>query len=446
MINDVPDGTPLIGAELGLGARPPSPGLSDPLIAAAAERVEARVAALPLLKTGSPTGPGASPWPVLPAVSVLHPEAEPVLRHRAVTVVRCLQEVVRRYPSDTALQELLDVPPALRRWALRQPGPERLTVDMCRLDLLGDTLGTVGVLEFNASSPGSVLLGGLLNRFWRESRARDLLDAAGAAWSPVEDETWFASWLITHGERHGVPEEDSRRVGLFAAPWQSRSEFGLMEEQLTALGRESVVLEPGDVEHAAGLRLGYFKYVPRDLDEPARWNTFCSRIAEGDLVVPNVPAERWVAENKLCLAALSDPRFRRLFTADECAALDALVPFSRKLGDGITESEALAEQPDLVLKAPYSAWGKDVVIGAGTSQDAWRDAVRAPEHRGWLVQRRITTNGLPTGRGTYFRDLTVSVLDGQVVGYGGRMSTDPVVNVAREGATTTVLSPHDPRS
>lgn len=444
MIPHPPGDLPLVGAEIGLAARPPAPGFSDPRVAAASQQVSARVQALPLLKTGSPaTGPGRAPWPVLPAVAVLDRAAEPLLRHRATTVVECLREVVRRYPLDPALQGFLDVPPTLRRWAFRQPLPQRLTVDLCRLDLLGDTLGTVRVLEFNASSPGSVLLGGLLNRFWRESPAAGLLEAAGAARCRVEEPTWFADWLLAHGRSHGVADEDTRRVGLFAAPWQSRGEFGLMEEQLRARGREPVTLAPGDPASAAGVRLGYLKYVPRDVDEPADWDTFCARVAEGGLVVPNVPAERWVAENKLCLAALSDPRFRRLFTPDQGRILDTLVPFSRKLGDGITESETLADRAHLVLKAPYSAWGDNVVIGAETTPQAWRGLVLDPARRGWLVQRRVTTGGLATERGTYFRDLTVSVLDGRVVGYGARMSTDPVVNVAREGATTTVFSPHD---
>jgi hypothetical protein len=98
---------------------------------------------------------------VLPALSVLHPLVEPVLRRRVGIAVGCLEQVVREYPKNAELRDFLHVPPVLHRWIMRHEQPERLTIDFCRLDLLGDRLGNTRILEFNPSSPGLVISSGM---------------------------------------------------------------------------------------------------------------------------------------------------------------------------------------------------------------------------------------------------------------------------------------------
>ncbi|MDJ1131631.1 hypothetical protein [Streptomyces iconiensis] len=404
--------------------------------------VRERVAAERLWKAEPAPGHGREPLDALPALAALDPRSEPVLRARAETAVACLQLLVRRYQDDEELRDFLAVPPVLRRWVLDQPDPAGLSVDLCRLDLLGDTLGTVRVLEFNASCPGGVLSAGMLNRFWRESSLSPLLEEWALPEAPIERPTWFADWLLRYGLSHGLAEEETHRVGLFRPPHGTTFEFGLMTDQLRALGRKVVELDPADPEPARGVRLGYLKYIPVDARPAAEWDTFCDRVRRGDLAVPNVPGERWVAENKLCLAALSDPRFRRLFTDPQRATLDALVPYSRKLGDGITEDEAVRERALLVLKAPYSCRGQSVLIGADTAPEEWERAVRDPARKGWLVQEKVSTPALETAEGPYFRDLVVPVLEGRVIGYGSRMSHGHLLNTARGGGTPVLFAPH----
>lgn len=411
-------------------------------MAEAFAEVRARVEAEGLWKAEPAPGREREPLLALPALATLHPRAEPVLRERAETAVACLQLLVRRYQHDEELRDFLGVPPVLRRWVLEQPDPAGPRVDLCRLDLLGDTLGTLRLLEFNASCPGGVLSAGMLNRFWRESALGALLAEWELPEAPVEGPTWFADWLLRHGRAHGLGEDETRRVGLFRPPGGTDFEFGLMKRQLRAHGVEPVELDPARPERAAGLRLGYLKYIPVDTRPAAAWDTFRDRVRRGDLVLPNVPGERWVAENKLCLAALSDPRFRHLFTAGQRAALDALVPHSRKLGDGITEAEAVRERARLVLKAPYGCRGQSVLIGADTGAGEWERAVRDPELRGWLLQERVVTAPLETDDGPYFRDLVVPVLEGRVIGYGSRISHGHLLNAARGGGSGVLFAPH----
>ncbi|MFJ6618009.1 hypothetical protein ACIQOW_10620 [Kitasatospora sp. NPDC091335] len=257
--------------------------------------------------------PPSAPFPVLPAIGVLHPVAEPFLRQRVLTAVDCLQRIVRAYPGSPALQDFLDVPPVLHRWIVRHPRPESLTVDFCRLDLFGDRLGTVRVLEFNASSPGGVIGAGIVARLWRRTPGIGaLLDQWRAPGGRFEDENWFA----------------------------------------------------------------------------------------------------------------------------ERATLRTIVPWSRKLGDGITVEQAAAGRTRLVLKAPYGYVGNSVRIGCEHGPEEWAELVGSPQHQGWLVQERVA----PAAVGALTRDLCVAVLDRTVLGYFSRAGRSSLVNLARGGGVQTVLS------
>lgn len=451
------------------------------------EEVRARVVAEGVWKAEPAPGRVREPLHALPALAALHPLAEPVLRYRVETLVSCLQTLVRRYPYDAELRDFLGVPAAMDAvvHAYREAaasagkaegaaahrettaaGRENTTadgenaaadgedaagpaVDLCRLDLLGSTLGTVRVLEFNPSCPGGLLSAGMLGRFWRESAAAPALEHWQVPPAPIEYPAWFADWLLAHGRRHGLEPPHLRKVGLFRPPEGTSFEFGLMAAQLRARGSEPVEADPADAAAVTALRLGYLKHLPVEGGPADTWHTFHAQLRRfagrppvPALVVPNLPAERWVAENKLCLAVLSDPRFRRLFPAAWRWSLDALVPWSRKLGDGITPAEAVAERARLVLKAPYSCRGRAVVIGADTPADEWERTVRSLGHRGWLVQEQVSAERLTSDEEPCHRDLVVPVLEGRVIGYGSRMSQGHLLNTARGGGTPVLYPPH----
>lgn len=405
--------------------------------------VEARVRTERVMRVLPPNS-GRQPelFPVLPAIGMLHPQVEPELRRRVVTVVHCLQRLVRSYPSNPELQEFLAVPPVLHQWIMRENNPGQLTVDFCRLDLLGDRLGTTRVLEFNPSSPGAVISTGMLTRFWRESAGLGgLLAEWGVPSTRFEQDGWFVDWLLAFGARHGLHEAETTHVGLFHEHESSKFEFDQIRRQLLRRERTPVECVPDNPRSAAGIRLGYLKQIPVSPAVVETWDAFCTRLVEGDLVVPNPLAERWVAENKLCLAALSDPRFRPLFTEAEQDVLDALVPWSRKLGDGITAAEAVTEQKRLVLKEPYSCRGESVHIGQDCSPETWSQLVHAPQQQGWLAQEHIAGSGIDTAEGPYFRDLCAAVLDGEVIGYTSRFSQKRVLNASKGGGAHIVMLP-----
>ncbi|GAA0420038.1 hypothetical protein [Acrocarpospora corrugata] len=404
------------------------------------QQVLERVSSESLMGLALP-GRAHKPIQVRPAFAVLHPAAEPELRRRVQGLVECLNQLVRQYPADRALQDFLAVPAPLHRWIMMEPAPELLSVDYCRLDLLGSTLDTVRVLECNPSSPGGVISSGMLNRFWRTSK----LGATLAEWAPhaapFEGDDWFARWLLRFGRDHMVPR-DLRRIALFHSHESTKFELDQARRQLTRCGRKVVETEPCDVDAVEDVRLGYLKYIPLDPEEVRRWDRFCARLVEGTLVVPNPLGQRWVSENKLCLAVLSDPRFRRLFGGANVDCLDALVPYSRKLGDGVECDEVIDGRERLVLKAPYSFHGRDVLIGAEQDARSWARAVRDPRRQGWLVQEHVQAASVETHDGTYLHDVVVPVLEGKVIGYSARMNSGPLLNSAQGGGAYAIFSPH----
>ncbi|MFE6869210.1 hypothetical protein ACFVFS_21955 [Kitasatospora sp. NPDC057692] len=427
------DDLPLIDPDRDLTAFPGT--APHPLHAAlltARDRVRRRV----LEERVYVSSPPPTPFPVPPAVSVLHPVAGPLLHRRVLAAVDCLERIVRAYPGNPFLQAFLDVPPVLHRWIVRHPRPESLTVDLCRLDLFGDRLGTARILEFNASSPGSLLGAGAVARFWRRTpEVGALLDRWRVPAARFEEEGWFADWLVAHGRARGLTEEETRHLGLFHTRGRSHDRH-LIAEQARRGGRTAAMMDPSGYAPGSGPRLGHLKHIPADPRPVRGWDRFCAAVTDGELVVPNVLAQRWVAENKLCLAVLSDPRFEHLFPPDLRAVLPAVVPWSRKLGDGITVGRAVAERDRLVLKAPYGYFGNTVHLGCEHGPQEWAALVGSPRHRGWLVQERVA----PATVGALTRDLSVAVLDHRVLGHFSRVSRGGVVNVAQGGVLQNVFS------
>ncbi|MGW9213205.1 hypothetical protein ACWGR4_40385 [Embleya sp. NPDC055664] len=429
------DAFPIWDPERDLIAIPGAPGSSGPyaqLVGAAFERVGAGLGAERVLKAGA----------LLPAVSVLERTAEPILRRRILTVVQCLERVVERYPDDPRLWDFLEVPAVLHRWIMRHDHRTRPRVDFCRPDLVGADLGSVRVLEFNPSSPGGVMVTGTVNRMWRGSPMGDVLAGWGVPDAPMEQPSWFADWVLAHGRERGVPNARTQRIALIRGRRRSRFEVDVMRAQFTARGRALIPVDADDAAALSKFALAYLKYVPADAAEVERWDVLCARLTAGDLVAPNALAERWVAENKLCLAVMSDPRFRHLFTPAQHTALHALVPWSRKLGDGVSVAEAIAGRVDLVVKAPYGFRGQAVHMGVDTDPRTWTDLLRDPARRGWLVQERVAPSCVDTDGGRYMRDLKVAVLRGRVIGYGSRMGRNHVLNGALGSAMAAVFAPH----
>ena len=113
-----------------------------------------------------------------------------------------------------------------------------------------------------------------------------------------------------------------------------------------------------------------------------------------------VPVELSHLESKLFLAWLSDPDARpTTLTADERAAIDALVPWTRlvKLLTPDDLHRVERDRGDFVLKKTDSYQALDVIFGCNVSDEQWRDLLAAKAREAddagginvWIVQERV---------------------------------------------------------
>ena len=101
---------------------------------------------------------------------------------------------------------------------------------------------------------------------------------------------------------------------------------------------------------------------------------------------------------KASFAFLSDERNAHLFNTEERAAIEAHIPWTRRIGDRKTffhgkEVDMLSfiaeNQQNLVLKPNDEYGGKGVIIGWETTQDEWNTTLRQALTTPYVVQERV---------------------------------------------------------
>lgn len=385
-------------------------------------------------------GQGVS-LPLVPVVTGLDPHAERVLRERCLTVLACLERVAAAYRCDPELQKFLDVPSPLREWVLADEFAAARRIDYCRFDVIGDHLSDLRVLEFNGEFAGGLLTTGLLARHWRRAPAiGPLISGWEASESLIENDTWLIDELLALGAAQGVHSEHVALV----CPVELRlfTEVALLARQARRRHLISVIAEPRELVVEPSVRLAFLVCSTAALlADFESYRPLFERMATGELVVSNGITGRAIGSNKLALAMMSDPRFQRLFTAAQRDAIAALVPWSRKLDDGISADEALAQREDVVLKAPYEALSRAVYIGREHSPARWRALVESAARKGWLVQEFVPSQRVVTADGTYCRTLGVGLANGHVVGYTARLSRSLMGTIYPDGGVQSVFAP-----
>jgi hypothetical protein len=256
------------------------------------------------------------------------------------------------------------------------------------------------------------------------------------------------AWLEDRDWEVGITEgptlvERTRGVGLHASLADPR-ELRLVRGEIM-LGRRPVDIVYRAIELRDILAIERAHGTLRALREAVRLGRVLSPI-EGDL------------DHKSLLEVWSSPRFTRLFTAAERAALRRHVPWTRLLGERRTESPggrtvdlpsyARRRRTELVLKPNRSCGGEGILIGRDTSQVTWDRAVArgvrgtAPAVVQSLVRgATLESPALVRGRVVLERHYTNYGLlsSSRRLGVLGRAAPFPVVNVSRGGGVLGVL-------
>lgn len=274
-----------------------------------------------------------------------------------------------------------------------------------------------------------------------------------------------------HGVLHVLLDAFAQWSGRREAPrvaildWRevpTYSEFVLFQDYFRSQGLQCVIADPREVEYRNG-RLTSGDFVITLIYKRV---LISELIARGGLEHPVVRAVRDGAvcmvnpfrckllHKKASLAVLQDERNSRLFDPDEQAAIDAHIPWTRRVEERRTVHRAqtvdlvpfvLEHRERLVLKPNDEYGGKGVVLGWLTDQRNWEQAVETALAEPYIVQERVA---LPSEPYPCLRDGRLEVSDRLLdtdpyVFYGAyvdgcltRLSTEAPLNVTAGGGST----------
>jgi len=133
-------------------------------------------------------------------------------------------------------------------------------------------------------------------------------------------------------------------------------------------------------------------------------------VARGEVAM-FTPLDTELFGSKGTLAMLSDEHNRHLFSADELATIDAILPWTRAVRSGPVTLEdggaaglldyAIGHAGELVLKPTLRYGGQGVLAGwhPGTTPELWRDQLTKAMGGPYVIQRRIhpVTELFPAG-------------------------------------------------
>lgn len=376
-----------------------------------------------------------------------------------------LNRIVARY-RDT---------PELRRWYGLGPAAEALIdadrqapdeVAICRLDgYLAQGTERLTLLENNADAPAGPLFSVRLNRI-----LDDLLYSANVIRPPqteltLSGETAVLDVLLDHLRRRGLAT-GSPRVAVLQPAGRSNVESMEMVTAFREHGVDAVLADPRELRLVGrqvwfGVHrvdacwnkvntVGWRGLVESDAELLGRW---CAALRDADFVHLNPFGVRYVAESKLTLALPREPRFADLFTAQERALVDELLPWARRLGERAVADDGetplavdLLDNPNrYVLKEPYDIRGDGVTVGHAVGRRDWERAVRRALDQRLVAQRYVPPTGYPVLRPdqepsvvTMPVSFDTFVFDGRVRGFGAKASLNARVNVFQGGQKLAV--------
>jgi uncharacterized circularly permuted ATP-grasp superfamily protein len=138
---------------------------------------------------------------------------------------------------------------------------------------------------------------------------------------------------------------------------------------------------------------------------------------------------------KMSLALLSDPRYARLYTPAQRAAIRRHIPWTRRVRPELAEDIARRREK-LVLKPNDEYGGKGVILGWTVSQPEWEAAIETATTQRYVVQEAVPIPHVPFPvvlDGLRYLDLMVDLdpylFDGRPGGFMTRVSAAALLNV-----------------
>ncbi len=267
--------------------------------------------------------------------------------------------------------------------------------------------------------------------------------------------------LDAYGQWSG--RRDAPRIAIL--DWRevpTYSEFVLFNEYFHSQGLDSLIADPREVEYRRGrlwadgapVDLIYKRVLLSELVDRGGIDHPVIRAVRDRAVCMVNPFRCKILHKKASLAVLGDERNAHLFSAEERHAIDAHVPWTRRVEERRTEYRGQAvdlvpfiieRRAQFVLKPDDEYGGKGVVLGWETSAPEWEQAVASALREASVVQERtpIPREPYPSlvdGRVQVIdrmQDTNPYVYDGdRVDGCMTRLSTAALLNVSAGGGST----------
>lgn len=168
------------------------------------------------------------------------------------------------------------------------------------------------------------------------------------------------------------------------------------------------------------------------------------------------PLRSVLAGTKTVMSILTDPGFDRLFTDEENRIKALHLPWTRRVSDAIRFYggrqvylvDFLKDEKDTLVLKPIEAYGgKDVYIGAETSDSEWNKVIDQALKNDWVIQEKlnIPTLSMPLIQSDHLQmvakkaSLSTFSFGGTYAGSFARVSDESVITVARAGGLISCI-------
>jgi hypothetical protein len=378
----------------------------------------------------------------------------------ASTVASAIERLVTRALDDDELLAVLGPTERETRMARIDPGYSKLCVSS-RLDsYLSES--SFQFLEYNAETPAGVGDQMQLEKILLPLIHLKELLAQRACWRPEPHRRLLASMVATYREWGG--EEELPQIAI--VDWKgvaTESEFHVLREYFSSEGYPSVIADPEELRYdgrhlfAGDFRIDivYKRVVIHEFLERSDEHHPLAQAYTSRRVCMMNSFRTKLAHKKAIFAILSDPKYFDLFTADEIETFEKHIPWTRRVGLGVTsfhdgEYELIdlmrQERARLVLKPNDDYGGHGVFIGWETTPDEWERTIDLALERPYVVQERVPLAKIPmpvfsdhVRLEELFVDFNPFLFQNETEGALIRLSSSALLNVTSGGGQTALL-------
>jgi hypothetical protein len=400
----------------------------------------------------------------------LTPDQYRFLKRRCAVLLRAFGTAYRAALEDAAFRRqfgLMDWEEALIRHdpGFSEPSP------VSRLDaFFVAERGGLKFTEYNAETPAAASFNDVLAAvFYGLPVMREFLRRYEVMMQPSRHNVLHA--LVSAYREHSGRRD---RPSIAIIDWRevpTYSEFVISAEYFRSQGFEAVIADPREVEYrdgrlyAEGLAIDvvYKRVLVSELIERGGMgHPLVRAVVDGAVCMVNSFRCK-LLHKKASLAVLSDERNAHLFDAEERAAIDAHIPWTRVVEERRTTYAgetvdllpfALAHREHLVLKPNDEYGGTGIVLGWECDDGAWEAALRTALAEPFIVQDRIELPREPYPSLVDGRvELHERILDTAPFAFHGaymdgvltRLSTASLVNVTAGGGSSLATFVVEPR-